>query len=517
VALALAAAACSDAARTTGATADLAAVVVEERTFVPIPGAEVAVAGVTTTTGAAGAFAVRGVAPGGHVLTVTAAGYLPYSKTIDLPAGLTDLGQLWLQPAGDGGVPPADGGRTDGPRDAGPVDGPRDAGPPPDAPPQADAGPDGPPACAPGSLRCGGACAVCPAAATATACQGATCVATACDVGFALCSGDCCGWTSSTVATVGSGESASIRVDGQNRAHVAYANDQVSTVAYALADGDATNVQTIASGRGRDIAMTLDGSGQPVVVYVGATDNVLYLARPGPTAGSWAHTQIATTAGEAGVAVAPGGTLHVVYRDTAAAALKHLSGTAPPLASETLDTSGEPGWFASVAVAADGTIHITHWAYMGQELRYLRSGAAWLHEVVEQQGFSQGAVNLSLALDPGGVPHIAFVDYAYGLGLSIASRTGGTWTSARLTPARRVEYLALAIDGAGHRHAAYWGFDDTSVYHATDAAGVWEHDLVVGHAMPGTLGGAIAVGPNGRPQVVYTTYYTTADLMLARW
>ena len=131
-ALALALTGCGS-PRSTGDTGDVTGTTVEETTFAPVAGAVIEVGGKTGTSGADGSFTVTGAAKGDQRLTVTAAGYLPFSTTVTVEHGTNDVGQLWLKKSQQ------DGGATDGGQD----DGGAEDGPPPDGAQQDAAQSDG--------------------------------------------------------------------------------------------------------------------------------------------------------------------------------------------------------------------------------------------------------------------------------------------------------------------------------------------------------------------------------------
>jgi hypothetical protein len=172
-----------------------------------------------------------------------------------------------------------------------------------------------------------------------------------------------------------------------------------------------------------------------------------------------------------------------------------------PWAIVAIDDEGTAGEQASVAVDAEGFVHVAYATY--GVLRYAtdRSGG-WIAEVIDPSYGSAAA--LAIAAD--GALHVVYV----GGGLRHASTVSGTWAIETIDPAplngAPGNATALAIDATGHLHVAY--NIGGALRYATDASGAFVSELVADtyssfgtSVFPSGLG--LAVSAQGEVHIAY--------------
>lgn len=208
-------------------------------------------------------------------------------------------------------------------------------------------------------------------------------------------------------------------------------------------------------------SLTADAAGTAHVFYV-EQGELTHASRP--AAGGWyldlglAH---AADSHMLAAAAGPGGTLHVAFHDWTGLAYARFDGI---WTFETIDP--EPpvpdwtsvGWFPSVAVGADGVVHVAYGRYLGG---YLGLVHAW-------------------------------------------RETDGTWTTEVVDPdwGAGVE-PAVVVDDGGTVHIVYWrASDDSLLYAQRPPVGVWSIETVA-NAAGLASGPALAVDAAGRPHVAF--------------
>jgi hypothetical protein len=300
-----------------------------------------------------------------------------------------------------------------------------------------------------------------------------------------------------------------------------------------------------------EVRLVLDGAGEPRLAWVGNAMNLVDQLHYAEKAGgaTWVHEDVRGSdegMGVPGLAVDDAGDPHILlgYRHSLGGSMEVASRvggtwTAVSLpsdrASETsslarmpdgtllglyhqlyplhaISPDGAGGWtqtyvddgtleggMASSGIGNDllvdsaGVAHVSY-ANATDAIVYASGSVdAWTRETVSADGSLE---DTAIALDPSGVPHIAFRSDASET-LVLASRTGDTWSTQTLEQGGRV--AQLEIDAAGARHVAH--LQGSTLRYATEADGAFAFTSVAEPVELGAL--SMLLGPDGRVWLVW--------------
>lgn len=169
----------------------------------------------------------------------------------------------------------------------------------------------------------------------------------------------------------------------------------------------------------------------------------------------------------------------------------------------TLDTTGDTGRSPSMAIAPDGSVHISYYDATNRDLRYANNKSGfWLAITID----SPGDVGLysSLAIDASGYVHISYFDNTSG-DLKYATNSYGYWLTSTLESAGIVgQYTSLALDASGKAHISYKDQTNSLIKYATNATGAWVMNTVDTGSLYTT---SLALDSSGRPYIAYYEVY----------
>jgi hypothetical protein len=225
------------------------------------------------------------------------------------------------------------------------------------------------------------------------------------------------------------------------------------------------------------------------------------------------------------------GGVHVAYSQDGTSTLRYATcasqcSDAAGWAHTTVDTTSNSGFFNSIA-AAGGSLHVVYQLYNGQgDLRYAVCAATCLQtsswQVTTVDSAGNTGHDASLAVGGAGDLHVTYLEavpVAGGLwrlkyaACSTACTTPGNWSTAVLDSAVFIDATSrsLALDASGRLHLAYQKSDTLTglkpVVYATCAsactsAASWQHADVdndsFDHAAP-----VVALDVTGAPSVAY--------------
>ena len=314
-------------------------------------------------------------------------------------------------------------------------------------------------------------------------------------------------WVVKNVATsFDVGEYASIAIDRQGRAHIAYYDATDGDLEYAVQSGSAWLFQTLdATGTvGQYTSIVLDAAGNPHIAYYDATNTDLKYARL--VAGSWQvetvdasseadgwYAQIALTTSQVPV---------IVYYDATNADLRKATGPAGSWSVITMASVGVIGLYADIAIDPNNTQHISFYDASEDRLEYFRIGtSSSLGTVISPAGEGQFS---SIAADANGTPYVTYYDHTNNA-LKFAIRENGAFITTTVDISADVgRYSSIVLDATGRAHVSYVNSASNHIKYAVrSTSGSWSYETVDDEFNNDAYGTGIAVDPEGNPRIVH--------------
>ena len=275
---------------------------------------------------------------------------------------------------------------------------------------------------------------------------------------------------------------------------------------YRVADDDATAGQLVATDAAAP-TLALDGANVPHLAWrADASPAAIHYARQREAA--WIESRIgdADPAARPSLFIADDDVAHVAYLD-ADGRLVHAVATDADWSLDVVAEPVDPGLDCSLAVAADGTVHVAFEAD-GALHQATNDGGGWTTQQLATPA-TLGSPR-ALALDAAGRPAVV---YRGGGTLRLTAWDGDTWQDTALLALPQTPHdAALTIDQAGQHHLAFHDAQEQALVYATDPGGVWEiTPLFAGEDLGRHCD--IAVGDDG---VVWISHYALESLAAAR-
>ena len=219
--------------------------------------------------------------------------------------------------------------------------------------------------------------------------------------------------------------------------------------------------------------------------------------------------------GHTSLALDADGYVHISYMDyNSGYDLKYATNASGDWVYTTLDSEGIVGEYTSLAVDADGHVHISYYHSSFSELKYATNASGdWVTETLDSTGLV--GKHTSLALDADGYIHISYLDYHVTYyDLKYATNASGDWVTETLDSTGTVgEYTSLALDSDGYVHISYFDETNGDLKYATNASGDWVYTTLDSTDEVGSHS-SIALDSNG---YVHISYFdeTNGDLKYA--
>ncbi len=224
---------------------------------------------------------------------------------------------------------------------------------------------------------------------------------------------------------------------------------------------------------GRSTSIAVADDGRLLVSYYDETNGNLRYAWMDGGGGAWnrdtVDDSLFNTGSNSSIAAAPDGTVHVSYFDSTNSSLKIATSDGfdwALISPEVIDEEGVVGEYASIAVDPDaGFVRVAYYARTGGDLRYATNASgSWVTETVDSAGDTGSYASIAVA---GGVVHIAYADNS-ARDLRYAHRTGGVWATETVDPKGNAgAYASIAVGPDDDVHIAYYEETDFDLLYAT--------------------------------------------------
>ena len=293
-------------------------------------------------------------------------------------------------------------------------------------------------------------------------------------------------------------------------------------VAGACSDPQATSDSEVVDEEGNTGYYSSAGMGPDGTLYVAyrqsSEPQLVRLARKGPADETWSFFTPYDGPGQYIDLAIAGGELHITFYDKSACkCLRYVHASLDALGAgqwtEAVvddDDSAEVGRYSSLAIDADGFVHVAYFDQTNLNLKYASNVTGEFvavvvsgDDVVEGEFEKIGRYS-SLALDSEGFAHIA-THYETGLSLAYLTNKEGNWQRQIIDSdgADVGRYPSLAVDGNDAVHIAYRNSSLEDLRYATNASGVWQTEDVDGLNLKVGSYGAIAIDKANRVHISY--------------
>ena len=284
------------------------------------------------------------------------------------------------------------------------------------------------------------------------------------------------GWHPETVEKGGNvGRYTSLALAGNGYPHIGYS--QLSTapipaplsIKYAYKDAAGWHIESVESCECLYASLALESTA-PYYPHIAYRDglNLVYnfdLRYAYKDATGW-HTEAVDTVGNVGqyasLALDGSRNPHISYYDLTNTALKYAYKDASGWHIETAYNAADVGMHTSLALNGSGYPHISYYDSTNTALKYAyKDGSGWHAAIVDNTG-SVGT-STSIALDSSGYPHISYL----GNGLKYAYQDAAGWHIATVhNPGNETSATSIALDANNRPHISYYSLSNFGLKYA---------------------------------------------------
>lgn len=179
-----------------------------------------------------------------------------------------------------------------------------------------------------------------------------------------------------------------------------------------------------------------------------------------------------------------------------------------PWTIETIDSTGDVGAYASLAVAPTGEIGIAYYDANGPDMKYAgNTGSGWVFDVARANpSFHDYGKHASLAFSSTGEPGISFHSASTPKDLNYSQRSEGTWSWEAPDGVGSNSifgtFTSLAFDSDDHPAIAYFAETNGHLKLARYDGGSWNLETVDSSATTGQYPSLVFL-PSGQPAISY--------------
>ena len=301
------------------------------------------------------------------------------------------------------------------------------------------------------------------------------------------------------------GTYASIAIDRQGRAHIAYYDANHTDLLYAVQDGSSWTLEDVQySNVGWYTSIAVDATGTPHISYYDwGNSDLRYATKVG---GFWQSQMVDGAATSVGyysqIALTTSQVPVIVYYDASNGDLKRATGPMGAWSIATLASTGTVGAYCDIAIDASDNQHIVYFNTTQSRLDYLWYGASSaISFVVSSPG---AGTNASIAVDANGTPYVVYYDYTND-DLVFAIKDGAVFATTIVDATDDVGAFGSIVLGAdGRAHVSYVNSATDHVKYAVrSTGGSWTSEIVDMEFNHDFYGTGIAVDPEGNPRIVY--------------
>lgn len=157
----------------------------------------------------------------------------------------------------------------------------------------------------------------------------------------------------------------------------------------------------------------------------------------------------------------------ISYRD-----LKYATNKSGVWQVETVDSSGDTGYWTSIALDSNNNVHISYYDSTNGDLKYATNASGSWQTFTLDSTNNVGSYS-SIAIDSLDAVHISYY-YVTGGDLRYAANESGGWQTFTIDSANNMgQYSSIALDSEDNVHIAYFDSTGSHLKYATNKSGTW--------------------------------------------
>lgn len=298
--------------------------------------------------------------------------------------------------------------------------------------------------------------------------------------------------------------------DSIGRMHVSYYDFLNQDLCYAVYDGSSWALTRLDDSGGLCSAMVSDDNNKQHIFYIDLVLAKTPLSYITNSEAKWVSS-VVDSQGDVGeqssIAVDADGFVHIAYYDDTNGSLNYANNVEGWNTTVVDNSSAKVGMYPSIAIDSEGFVHISYYDDVNQDLRYAtNTGGSWSTDSRDTGG--DVGLHSSLTVDVNDTVHIVYLS-STSKNLKYTGNAGGDWVVNIVDNSGNVESkIATDIDSNGTVHAVYYRSGE--LIHANQTASGWFKESVESTDQLGE-GLSMFIDEN---DVIYVSYYNTFSSLL---